>query len=308
MYYNIYVKKKSLTPFIWLSITAAIITIGLKTIAYYLTGSVGLLSDALESIVNLVAAVSALFLLRIAEKPPDEEHLYGHSKAEYFSSIIEAVLIILAAISICTSAVDRILYPKPIEFATTGLIVSAVASVINLIVATTLLRVGKKHNSVTLEADGHHLLTDVWTSVGVITGVAIVSITNVQILDPIIAIGVAINIVVIGFKLIKQSALGLMDTSLPDEDLKEINAILEPYKQQGITYHDLRTRQSANRSFMSVHILVPGAWSVQKGHDISEEIEKKLCEHFMQLTVITHIEPIEDPKSHDDIELVRKKA
>ena len=303
-----YVKQKSLTPFIWLSISAAIITIGLKTVAYYLTGSVGLLSDALESVVNLVAAVSALFLLRLAEKPPDEEHLYGHSKAEYFSSIIEAVLIIFAAISIGTTAVDRILYPKPIEFATIGLIVSGIASAINLGVAIILLRVGKKNNSVTLEADGHHLLTDVWTSVGVITGVAIVSLTNIQILDPIVAIGVAINIVVIGFKLIKQSALGLMDTSLPEEDLKKITSVLESYRTDGVPYHDLKTRQSANRSFMSVHILVPGAWTVQKGHDISEEIEKKLCNEFTKLTVITHIEPIEDPKAHDDTSLDRQTS
>lgn len=298
-------KRKSLTSFIWLSIGAAILTISLKSAAYFLTGSVGLLSDALESVVNLVAAVMALFILKLAEKPPDEDHLYGHTKAEYFSSIVEGVLIIIAAFSIGATSIDRIIHPKPIEQAFIGLAVSTAASIINLGVAITLLKVGKKHRSITLEADGHHLMTDVWTSVGVIIGVGLVSVTNIQILDPIIALLVAFNIIFTGISIMKQSALGLMDTSLPAQDLDKIREILSSYKEKGTTYHGLRTRQSATRRFMSVHILVPGNWTVQKGHDLLEEIELDICRSFPKMTVITHIEPIEDPKSQDDISIDR---
>lgn len=300
------VKQKSLTSFIWLSVLAAIITILLKTAAYFVTGSVGLLSDALESVINLVAAISALFFLRLAEKPPDEDHVYGHTKAEYFSSVIEAVLIIFAAISIGYTAIDRLIHPKQLEMISTGLIISSLASLINLFVALTLLRVGKKHKSITLQADGHHLLTDVWTSVGVIVGIGLVSITNIQILDPIVALLVAINIIVTGVSILKESSLGLMDTSLPKADLDVIRAVLDMHSKQGITYHGIRSRQSATRSFMSVHVLVPGNWSVQKGHDLLEEIEKDICKKLPRITVFTHLEPIEDPKSMDDISLDRK--
>lgn len=299
-------KQKSLTSFIWLSVLAAIVTISLKTAAYFITGSVGLLSDALESVINLVAAISALYFLRLAEKPPDDDHVYGHTKAEYFSSIIEACLIIFAAISIGYTAIDRIIHPKQLDMIFFGLVISTVASVINLIVALILLRVGKKHNSITLQADGHHLLTDVWTSVGVIIGIALVSITNFQMLDPIVALVVAGNIIFTGYSILKQSALGLMDTSLPKEDLEKIREVLKSFNNQGITYHGLRSRQSATRSFMSVHILVPGNWTVQKGHDVLEEIEKNIRKQFPYLTVFTHLEPAEDPKSMDDISLDRK--
>lgn len=298
-------KSSSLTRYIWLSILAAVITISLKAAAYFLTGSVGLLSDALESIVNLVAAVSALLLLKIAEKPPDEDHAYGHSKAEYFSSIIEACLIIFAAISIGYTALERILNPKPVEMVFFGLLIAAVASAINLFVALTLLKVGKKHDSVTLEADGHHLLTDVWTSVAVIVGVALVSITNIHILDPLVAILVAINITVTGYKIMKQSALGLMDTSLPENELDKIRKILDTFQSKGIIYHGLKSRQSANRKFLSLHILVPGTMSVQTGHDILEDIETTICKNFSKISVFTHLEPIEDPKSFKDISIDR---
>jgi cation diffusion facilitator family transporter len=297
--------EKSLTRFAWLAILTALVTISLKTAAYFLTGSVGLLSDALESLVNLAAAVMALFILRLAEKPPDDDHLYGHTKAEYFSSIVEGVLIIIAAFSIGATSIERIIHPKPIEQAFIGLAVSTVASLINLGVAITLLKVGKKHRSITLEADGHHLMTDVWTSVGVIIGVGLVSVTNIQLLDPIIALLVAVNIIFTGISIMKQSALGLMDTSLPTPDLEKIKEILNSYKEKGITYHGLRTRQSATRRFMSVHILVPGSWTVQKGHDLLEEIELQICKSFPKMTIITHIEPIEDPKSQDDISIDR---
>lgn len=301
------VKQKSLTSFMWLSVGAAITTIGLKSAAYWLTGSIGLLSDALESIINLVAALSALYLLRLAEKPPDDDHLYGHTKAEYFSSIIEAGLIICAALSIGFTAIDRLIYPQPIDNTLIGIVVSVIASLINLAVALALLKIGKKHNSITLEADGHHLLTDVWTSVGVIAGIALVGITHIYIIDPLVAIAVAVNILFTGVQLIKKSALGLMDTSLPEPDLQQIKSIMESYENQGVAYHGLRTRQSATRSFMSVHLLVPGKLSVQQGHDISEEIEEKIAKAFPQLTILTHLEPLEDPKSHEDISIDRKR-
>lgn len=299
-------KQKSLTPYIWLSIIAAVITISLKTIAYVITGSVGLLSDALESIINLVAAISALFFLKLAEKPPDEDHVYGHSKAEYFASLIEAGLIVFAAVSIGSTAIERIRNPQELEMVSLGLIISGVATVINLLVAIILLRIGKKYNSITLKADGHHLLTDVWTSVGVIVGVGLVSVTNIKILDPIVAILVAVNIIVTGYNIMKESALGLMDTGLPASELNQIKEILMKYEKKDAVFHGLKTRQSATRSFMSVHILVPGAWSVQKGHDLLEDIEKDINTLFPNMSVFTHLEPIEDPRSMEDIELDRK--
>ncbi|HRN70253.1 MAG TPA: cation diffusion facilitator family transporter [Candidatus Woesebacteria bacterium] len=295
-------KQRSLIPYIWLSISAAIITISLKTSAYFVTGSVGLLSDALESIINLVAAISALFFLKLAEKPPDEDHVYGHSKAEYFSSLIEAALIIFAAVSIGSAAIGRIINPQELKMVSWGLIISAIASIINLLVALILLRIGTKYKSITLKGDGHHLLTDVWTSVGVIIGVGLVSITNLHILDPIVAIFVAINIIVTGYRLLKESALGLMDTGLPSIELNQIKKILLEYEKKGATFHGLKTRQSATRSFMSVHILVPGVWTVQKGHDLLEDIEKDICNLFPHMSVFTHLEPIEDPKSMEDRE------
>lgn len=298
--------EKSLTPYIYLSILAAIATIFLKTMAFLLTDSVGLLSDALESVVNLFAALMALMMLTLSEKPPDEDHLYGHSKAEYFSSIVEGILIIIAAIAIGITAVNRFIHPQIIEKVSLGLAVSALASFINFAVGTILIRIGKKHRSIILEADGHHLMTDVWTSAGVIGAVAIVSFTNIQVLDPIVALFVAANIIVTGTKIMKRSALGLMDTSLPKQDLDTIKQILDKYCLDGIVYHGLRTRQSGSRRFLSVHILVPKSWSVQKGHDLSEKIELEICSTFPKMTVTTHLEPIGDPKSENDITIDRK--
>lgn len=300
--------SQSLSRFVWLSIAAAILTIGLKTLAYYVTGSVGLLSDALESIINLVAAVFALFMIKLAEKPADNDHLYGHTKAEYFSSIFEGVLIVIAAVTIGYSAVERIFNPQPIQAAMIGVGISMVSTAINLIVALTLLRVGNTYKSVTLVADGHHLMTDVWTSIGVVAGLGLVWLTDIQIIDPIVALIVAANIIRTGYYILKQSTMGLLDASLPEEEMKEIEKVLESYKDSnGISFHGLRSRQSATRRFVSVHILVPGNWSVQRGHDLLEEIEKDLRLVSPGMTVFTHLEPIEDPKSHDDISLDRSK-
>jgi len=289
-----------LTKFALLSIFAAIVTISLKTLAFTLTGSVGLLSDALESIVNLVAAIIALLMLKIAEKPADENHMYGHTKAEYFSSIIEGLFILIAAISIIVTAGNRMLHPRFIEQIYLGLFISGVASIINLIVALKLIKVGKDHSSITLEADGHHLLTDVWTSVGVVIGLIAVVITKINILDPIIAILVGINIIITGYKIIKRSALGFMDTAIDAKSTDLIKKIFQSYIHKGIEFHGLRTRQSASRKFVSFHVLVPGSWTVQKGHDLLEKIEKEIRDSVPKTIVFTHLEPIEDPKSMDD--------
>lgn len=295
----------ALTRFAWLSIAAAVLTIVLKTIAWKLTGSVGLLSDAMESIVNLIAAVAALWMLKLAERPPDEEYAYGYSKAEYFASGFEGGLIFLAAIAIVYAAIPRLIKPQPLEQVSVGLIVSVIASLINLAVGLLLLRVGRARNSITLEADGHHLLTDVWTSVGVIVAVAAVASTGWHILDPIIAIAVAMNILWIGYKLVRRSMSGLLDRAVPTEARLAIKAVLDRYQSQGIAFHALRTRQAAGRSFVSVHVLVPGAWTVQRGHELVEHLEREIREAIAGASVITHLEPVEDPVSFADQALDR---
>ena len=299
-------KNRSLTKFAWLSIFTAVATISLKSIAYFLTGSVGLLSDALESLVNLAAAIIALTMLKIAEQPPDKEHGYGHSKAEYFASIMEGLFIFIAAVAIIFSAVNRIIYPKIIEQAYIGLGISIIASIINYVVSKKLLKVGKKHHSITLEADGHHLMTDVITSIGVIVAVFLVTLTGLQILDPVVAILVAFNIIFTGFKLMKRSVLGLLDTAIPNEEINIIKSIFNKYERKGLKFHGLRTRQSAQRRFVDFHVLTPGDWSVRKGHDILEDIEKEIRDSIDIVTISTHLEPVEDPRSFKDISIERK--
>lgn len=293
--------RSSLKRFAWLSIAAAVITIGLKAGAYAVTGSVGLLSDALESLVNLVAAVVALLVLTVAVRPPDEDHAYGHDKAEYFSSGVEGGLILIAAVSIGYTAIDRLLHPHLIEQVGLGLVISVAASLINLMVARILFKAGQQHNSITLEADAHHLMTDVWTSAGVVLGVAAVALTGWAWLDPVIALAVAANIIWAGVRLVQRSVLGLLDTALPLPERQTLQQILEGYQQrEGVQYHAMRTRQAGARRFVSVHILVPGAWTVQRGHNLLERIECDLRRALPQLTVFTHLEPIEDPHSWDD--------
>jgi cation diffusion facilitator family transporter len=255
-------RTTSLTRFAWLSITAALITIGLKAGAYLLTGSVGLLSDAMESGVNLIAAIVALVALTVAAQPPDDQHEYGHDKAEYFSSGTEGALILVAAASIAWTSVERLLNPRPIEQLGIGLAVSVVASLVNLVVARILLQAGRQYNSITLEADAHHLMTDVWTSVGVVVGVAAVGLTGWGWLDPVIALAVAVNIVWTGFTLLRRSAGGLMDTALATEDRLKLDEILNAHIGDGIVFHAIRTRQAGSRRFVTFHVLVPGNWSV----------------------------------------------
>jgi cation diffusion facilitator family transporter len=301
-------ERKTLTRFAWLSIAAAIVTIGLKAAAYMITGSVGLLSDALESLVNLVAAIMALAMLTIAARPPDEEHAYGHEKAEYFSSGVEGALIVVAAISIIVASVPRLISPQPIEQAGLGLAVSVVASLVNLGVALVLRRAGRQYRSITLEADAAHLMTDVWTSAGVLVAVALVAVTGWERLDPLIALAVAANIVWSGVGLMRRSALGLMDTALPPEALAAIHQVQERYASQGITFHALRTRQSGARAFASMHVLVPGDWTVQSGHELLERIEGEIRAGVPNITVFTHLEPLGDPASWQDMQLDRAEA
>lgn len=297
--------RKFLTRFAWISIGAAITTMGLKTLAYFLTGSVGLLSDALESLVNLAGALMALAMLTIAARPADEDHTYGHSKAEYFSSGVEGTLILIAAVSIIAAAIPRLITPKPLEQVGLGLAVSVGASIINLIAAIVLLRAGKKHSSITLQANAHHLMTDVWTSVGVLGGVGMVALTGWERLDPIVAFIVAANIIWSGFRIVRESALGLMDTALPVEEQELLKKALEPYTQKGVQYHALRTRQSGSRRFASMHILVPDTWTVFDGHQLLEKIEADIRHILPGITVFTHLEPINDPTSFEDTNLDR---
>lgn len=290
----------SLRRYALISIAAALATIGLKGGAYLLTGSVGLLSDALESLANLVAAIVALFALSVAARPADEEHAYGHTKAEYFSSGFEGALVLIAAVSILAAAVPRLFDPQPLEEVGLGVAISVVASVINFAVARVLFSAGRRFGSVALEADAHHLMTDVWTSVGVVIGVGAVTLTGWQILDPLVAIAVAANVVRTGMDLLRRSLLGLLDTALPEPERRSIVALLEEHTGEGVQFHALRTRQAGARRFVSFHILVPGEWTVQRGHDLLEHLEERIRAAVPNCTVFTHLEPVEDPLSWED--------
>jgi cation diffusion facilitator family transporter len=299
------VNRSSLTKYAWLSIGAALSTITLKSIAYLITGSVGLLSDAAESLVNLLAAIITLVMLIIAARPADELHNYGHSKAEYFASFAEGFLILFASLGIIYSAVQRILNPQPLEQVPLGLIASVSAFLINYFVAQVLLKAGKKFNSISLEADAHHLMTDVYTSAGVLLAVGIVAVSGWFILDPIIALLVALNILRTAYALLKRSVYGLMDTALSTEDQQTVQTIFEKYRSQGVQFHALRTRQAAGRRFISFHILVPGHWSTHRSHHLAEEVEADIRKSLNGATVFTHLEPVDDPLSYQDIEIDR---
>lgn len=299
--------RPSLTHYAWLSMAAAPFIIGLKAYAYWITGSVGLLSDALESAVNLATACVALVVLSVVAGPADEDHPFGHDKAEYLSSGFEGGMILFAALGIGVTAVDRMVHPQALHEIGLGLIVSVIASLINLAVARVLLLAGRSYDSITLEADAHHLMTDVWTSVGVIVGVGAVGLTGWQWLDPVVAIAVAANIMRTGIALLHRSILGLMDTALPAEEQAAIRSILYRYRADGMEYHALQTRRAASRRFVSVHILVPGAWTVQKGHDLLERVEKEIGQQWANTTVFTHLEPVEGPVSWDDTGPDRKQ-
>lgn len=283
-----------------LSIVAALVTLALTFGAFVLTDSLGLLSAAAELLVNVVAALVALWALTLAARPADEDHAYGFTKAEYFSSGVEGTLILLAAGGIIWTAVPHLLHPHPLEQVGLGLMVAVIAATINGSVALILLRAGKRLRSITLEADGKHLLTDVWTTGGVLVGVALVWLTGWATIDPVVALLVAANIIWTGARLIRESGLGLLDTALPEADQRAIVVVLERFKVRGIVFHALRTRRSGSRRFLSMHVLVPGNWTVKKGHDTCEAIERALHHLLPETTVFTHLEPREDPASWED--------
>lgn len=297
--------RPPLARYAWLSIGAAVATIALKLLAWWLTDSVGLLSDALESFVNLAAALVTLGMLILAALPPSDQHAYGYSKAEYLASAFEGLLILIAACAIAVAATMRLLDPRPIEQAAAGIAVSLVASVVNFAVARILMQQARAHRSIALEADARHLITDVWTSAGVVVGVGAVALTSWWRLDPIIALAVAANIIWTGASLMYRSLRGLMDEAIPDEQREAVLAVLDSYHDLGVHYHALRTRQAAGRSFISLHVLVPGEWTVKRGHDLAEEIEAGIRAVVPGGCVETHLEPVGDPSSYEDIHLDR---
>lgn len=298
-----------LTRYAWLSIGAALITIALKAAAWHYTGSVGLLSDAMESVVNLIGAVMALAMLTVAARPADETHAYGHYKAEYFSSGMEGAMILVAAASIGFAAAKRLIAPQPLAHVGVGVAISVTAALVNFFVALVLRRAGRVHESVTLEADSHHLFTDVVTTVGVVLGIGLVVLTGWERLDPVIGLAVAFVIVLTGVRIVRKSVLGLMDTALPVSEQTALRSVLDRHaKDEGVEFHALRTRQSGARRFMSVHVLVPGDWTVQQGHELLEHIEADVRDTLPNVTILTHLESLDDPASYDDITLVRPQT
>lgn len=295
-----------LERYAWLSVAAAVATIGIKTLAWAVTGSVGLLSDALESLINLAAALLALAMLRLAAAPPDEAHPYGRFKAEYVASGVEGALIVLAAGSIAYAAVPRLLAPQPLDAAALGIGLSVFASLINLGVSLALIRVGRREQSIALEADGRHLMTDVWTSAGVVAGVALVWGTGWLILDPLIALAVAVHIVWTGIDLMRRSFTGLLDAAIEPEDRAEMDKIFTEYRRRyPVQFHAVLTRQAGARRFISFHLLVPDTWTVAQGHQLSEEIEERIRSLVPNAILFSHLEPISHPASYDDIKLER---
>jgi cation diffusion facilitator family transporter len=298
-------RSVTLTRYAWLSLGASVLTLALKSLAWASTGSVGLLSDAVESLVNVGAAAMLLSMLSIATRPADEDHAYGHGKAEYFASGFEGALVMLAAGGIAYAATARLVHPRPLTHAGLGLGLTAVASIVNFLVARVLIRAGRRHRSIALEADAQHLMTDVWTSAGVLAAVAVVFLTGWLALDPLIALAVAVYIVIVGWRLLKESVLGLMDAAWSREDQAVLERVLQAFRPRGIEFHAVRTRRAGARRIVSLHVLVPGHWTVQQGHDLLEELERRIAERLDHVTVDTHLEPIEDPASYRDQRLER---
>lgn len=296
--------RPDLRKYAWLAIGTALVTVLLKAGAWAITGSVGLLSDAAESMVNLVAAIVALVSLTIAARPADDDHHFGHTKAEYFSAALEGIMVFVAAASIIYLGIERLLNPRPLESLGIGLAISMVAAVLNAIVGRILIRVGNRHRSITLRADGRHLMADVYTSVGVVVGLGLAWVTGWNWMDPVVAILVGVNILVTGYRLISESTAGLMDASLSPEDNARIQVILDAHTEKGrIEFHAVRTRESGARQFMEMHMLVPGDWSVQRGHDVMEDLVDEIVAQFPAMRVTGHLEPIADPRSYEDMAL-----
>lgn len=279
-----------------LSVATALATMLLKASAAWITGSVGLLSDALESGVNLVAALVGLAALRLAAKPADANHDFGHGKAEYLSAAVEGTMVFAAATVILWTSVERLISPQPVTEVGLGLLLSAGSSALNLVVGLLLIRQGRAHRSITLVADGKHLLTDVWTSAGVLVGVALVALSGWDVLDPIVAILVALNILRIGFGLVRQAVIGMLDAVLPPEDVTAVNAVLDRYREPGVvTILPPRTRESGRQRFVYLVVRVPGDWTVRAGHDLLDRIEADLDEALPGVVVFSHLEPDRAP-------------
>lgn len=286
--------------FISLSIAVALFTITLKTIAYFVTGSVGLLSDALESGINLLAALIAYFSLWYASRPADLNHTYGHEKIEFFSSGLEGMFVLIAGLGTTGLGIWRLIYPVPLEQLELGSILAVIASLGNLVVGLLLIRVGRKHHSIVLEADGQHLLTDVWTSVAVIVGLVIVKLTGFVWLDSILAIVVGLHIISVGGSLVIRSFDGLMDHALPEQEVAQIRRLIQESLPEGTIYHALRTRRAGSRRFVDFHLLAPGRTSLVDAHTLAMKIETILSQHLAHLEVAIHLEPIEEPASYED--------
>lgn len=289
-----------LLKYTYLSIFTALITISLKTIAYLFTNSVGFLSDAIESLVNLLAALIAFFALKISQKPADKKHPYGHTKAEYFSSVAEGTFIFIASLIIIFSALNRLFNPKPLEKISIGLLISSSAALINFLVGKKLIDVGKKYQSITLEADGHHLLTDVWTSLGVILAVFLVDKTKILILDPLVAIFIALNILLTGTNLIHRSLSGFMDEAIDKKELEKIKKIFEKYQKKGLVFHAIKSRQAGQKKFLSFHALFPKNYTIKKAHDLVDKIEKEIKKDVLNLQIDSHLEPKDDKKAFEN--------
>ncbi len=283
-----------------LSIGAAVLTIVMKIAAWRLTDSVGLLSDAAESGVNLLAAIVALWALRRASRPADAAYAFGHSKAEYFASGFEGLMILAASVAIAVAAVERLKSPQPIANVGLGLAISVAASLVNGAVALVLLKAARRLRSITLRADAQHLLTDVWTSAGVLVGVLLVKLTGWLLLDPLVALLVAANIVYTAVRLLQETGHGLLDRAIGEDERAAMESALAPFRERGIVFHDVKTRRAGPRHFIQMHVLVPGTWTVQKGHDVCEEIERAVVKDLAGSVVTTHLEPVEDPKSWND--------
>ncbi len=291
--------RADLSRFALLSIAAAVVTIVMKVIAWRVSGSVGLLSDAAESMVNVVAAVGAFIALRVVARPADSDHNFGHTKAEYISAVFEGAMIGVAAVIILVAAIDRLVHPHALESVGLGLVISVAATGVNGAVSVVLLRAGRRHRSLALEAEGKHLLADVWTTVGVVIGVVLVAVTGWLPLDSLVAIAVAVNILVVGARLVWRSGEGLMDIALPAEDRAKVDEVLDRYRARGIDFHDVRTREAGYQRFLQMHMLVPGDWSVRRAHDVTEQVEQDLRVALDDLFVSTHVEPVDDPRAYE---------
>lgn len=292
--------QRLLVRMMGLSVVAAVATIALKLAAAAVTGSVGFLSDAMESGVNLAAALVALWAVRVAAQPPDLGHHFGHGKAEYLSAAVEGALIFVAATAIVWTSVQRLIHPQTLDQPGIGLALSILASLVNLGVGLALVRIGTRERSIALVADGRHLLTDVVTSAGVVVGITLVAIFDWQVLDPIVALLVGVNILATGAGLLRRSVTGLLDAAIPEEDAARLEALLERYRSEGkVDFHALRTRESGRQRFVYVHLLVPDDWTVTRGHDLANALADDIAELLPGARSFVHVEPINDPSSYD---------